>query len=367
MSKQAKEYNKRINVFNDTIKYFRQDSAYNNSNIYNIIDIQILLKEIQNLKLSISKKKTITIYCQTTNEAIVDLSDNGLCVALNFANRYTPGGGVTKGSVAQEEDLCRTSSLYLSLLNGKYPFNWKQNLKFTEHVEFIKDDSYNSLKHIIKTSIITAAAPDLKRSRYIFSDDDIAKINMIEQTQNKLEAQIMLQDIENYKMPRHKSFDDLREFIRVANKNKLDDEIFNPFKNMIKCIAKIPIYYNNSKGDKSDKRYDYLILGAIGLGAFKLNPYIEKLMLVAEQLDMTYDEKIATLFFHAIIEDNVFTKYKEIRFAIPQLIIEDTNYNTFVRIFSKLYTKYITNNLDLNLYIPYRHNFLENIITNNTY
>ena len=36
-------------------------------------------------------------------------------LVLNLANPVNPGGGVRRGSKAQEEDLCRKSSLLLSL------------------------------------------------------------------------------------------------------------------------------------------------------------------------------------------------------------------------------------------------------------
>ena len=36
-------------------------------------------------------------------------------LVLNLANPVNPGGGVRKGTKAQEEDLCRKSSLFLSL------------------------------------------------------------------------------------------------------------------------------------------------------------------------------------------------------------------------------------------------------------
>ena len=40
----------------------------------------------------------------------------GAKVALNFANGLHPGGGFLRGSLAQEEVLCRSSALYLTLV-----------------------------------------------------------------------------------------------------------------------------------------------------------------------------------------------------------------------------------------------------------
>jgi uncharacterized protein (TIGR02452 family) len=53
---------------------------------------------------------------QTTLEAACGLVNKGLNVlALNFANGVNPGGGFLHGARAQEEVLCRSSVLYLTL------------------------------------------------------------------------------------------------------------------------------------------------------------------------------------------------------------------------------------------------------------
>lgn len=55
----------------------------------------------------ISKKRTL--------EAASTYTGKRVCV-LNFASATNPGGGVTRGSSAQEEAICRCSTLYFSLI-----------------------------------------------------------------------------------------------------------------------------------------------------------------------------------------------------------------------------------------------------------
>lgn len=51
-------------------------------------------------------------------------------LVLNLANPVNPGGGVRHGSKAQEEDLCRKSSLLLSLESSKASAYYKYNKSF---------------------------------------------------------------------------------------------------------------------------------------------------------------------------------------------------------------------------------------------
>lgn len=52
----------------------------------------------------------------TTQVAAHQFAHEGPLVVLNFASARNPGGGFLGGAKAQEEDLCRCSGLYRTLL-----------------------------------------------------------------------------------------------------------------------------------------------------------------------------------------------------------------------------------------------------------
>ena len=97
---------------------------------------------------------------------------------LNFASATNPGGGVTHGSSAQEESLCRCSTLYPTLTQSAM---WKQyyfvnrtdkNVLHTDaciyspNVIIFKDDSYIPkmlpTKEWVSVDVISCAAPNLR-------------------------------------------------------------------------------------------------------------------------------------------------------------------------------------------------------------
>lgn len=100
----------------------------------------------------------------------------GKTAVLNFASATTPGGGVVKGANAQEECLCRCSTLY-SILNDKRcwdefyaPHREKLNALHNDDIIWVPDvivfktDDYDMLPEAEwkSISVITCAAPNLR-------------------------------------------------------------------------------------------------------------------------------------------------------------------------------------------------------------
>ncbi len=68
--------------------------------------------------LTLFSETYVQVSNETTLQAAKRLVDRGKRpLALNFANGIHPGGGFLNGSKAQEEVLCRSSALYLTLIN----------------------------------------------------------------------------------------------------------------------------------------------------------------------------------------------------------------------------------------------------------
>lgn len=93
-------------------------------------------------------------------------------LVLNLANPVHIGGGVRRGAKAQEEDLCRQSTLLLSIESGNaagyYRYNRSLHTRrgsdaiiITPDVEVFKDSDYNYLEHSTVVSVMTCAAPIL--------------------------------------------------------------------------------------------------------------------------------------------------------------------------------------------------------------
>ncbi len=130
-------------------------------------------------QIVVSKKRTF--------EAAADYARAGLktCV-LNFANSFCPGGGVIHGARAQEECLCRVSTLYDAISSDQAfrafyaPHRKEQNslanddVIFTPNVVVFKSDTDAPTllpqDEWFCADVLTCAAPDLYDS-FDISDD----------------------------------------------------------------------------------------------------------------------------------------------------------------------------------------------------
>ena len=88
-------------------------------------------------------------------------------VSLNFASATHPGGGFLSGARAQEEYLCRSSSLYLALKDlpmygyhrAKGDHLYSDAMIYSPDVPVFRDDEHALLSSPYLASFITSAAP----------------------------------------------------------------------------------------------------------------------------------------------------------------------------------------------------------------
>ena len=143
-----------------------------------------------------SKSTNITVTSNRTFQAAQQIkkrhSEKRVTV-LNFASATSPGGGVTSGSSAQEESLCRCSTLYpllitKSLRDKYYGYNKKNRNAlhtdaciYTPTVKIIKSDVDHPERlpesEWTDVDVITCAAPDLGYVESI-SDEDLLQIHL---------------------------------------------------------------------------------------------------------------------------------------------------------------------------------------------
>jgi len=104
-------------------------------------------------------------------------------LVLNFANPVNIGGGVYKGARAQEEDLCRRSSLLRSLETPHslryYSYNRKLHthmgsdaMIFSPEVEIFRDEHGELMDETVIVAVLTCAAPMITYSMEGMSESE---------------------------------------------------------------------------------------------------------------------------------------------------------------------------------------------------
>ena len=220
-----------------------------------------------------------TIKCEVPNIEVVEDTTfhcarsyvNGLdkVAVLNFANAYTPGGGVASGAMAQEECLCRSSNLYASLsiyylLKNYYQANSKNTgpmgtdaVIYSPGVTVFKSDDPvpEELEHWFRVDVLTCAAP-------YFDPDKRKPVTM-----DKLEQVF---------------HDRIKNILEVAGANDVD----------------------------------VLILGAFGCGAFNNPPQL-----------------VAEVFRRLLVRSGYGRWFRKVVFAIKKNDAQNTNLKAFQEVF----------------------------------
>ena len=144
----------------------------------------LLKKDISHLKRD--KICTIKIINSDSYEAARDL-DNPY--VMNFANAHNPGGGFKLGANAQEEALCRCSTLYASISSEKasemYHYNNTHFSKvesdymlLSEDVLVFRNATLELLEEPFTVSVITVPAPN-RRGAALFASSKLIEETMI--------------------------------------------------------------------------------------------------------------------------------------------------------------------------------------------
>ena len=184
-SKQAE----RVEIFQDTMAWIQTDptlaasveEAKKNTKVY-------YEDEYPQFDMSNARNEQITVTKDRSYQAAMRLAKEnpGKKIAvMNFANAFHPGGGVTKGASAQEECLCRCSTLYAllyrrSLRDTYYKHHHDLNtskasdaLIYTEGVVICKTDDDHPQRmdqeDWVKVDVITIAAPDLRAKSNMYA------------------------------------------------------------------------------------------------------------------------------------------------------------------------------------------------------
>lgn len=176
-----------IEVFEDTIKWYYSNPKLSES-VADSIKGTKLYMENDNPSIPETKKyeqTEIVVTKSRTFEAAMRLQKeqpNMRIAVHNFASATNPGGGVTSGSRAQEECLCRCSTLYPTLKtwdlwNNYYMFhrnNWNvcytDACIYTPDIKIIKTDTDIAVRMSEESwctvDVLTCAAPNLRTRPY---------------------------------------------------------------------------------------------------------------------------------------------------------------------------------------------------------
>ena len=275
-----------VNIFEHTMDWIKSEQKLSEAMQYSVENTKLYKAEnYPVLPEYTPQETTISVSGNKSFEAAVRLRKKfpeARIAVHNFASATNPGGGVTHGSRAQEESLCRCSTLYpcltrKDLWSDYYIFHRNRNdVRYTDaciyspDILIIKndDDLPEPLpeSEFCKVDILTCAAPNLRPKPY----------NRMNPGKG---SSIQLTDRELAELHRSRA----RHLLTIAAAHH--DEV--------------------------------LILGAFGCGAFQNNPRV-----------------VAQVYREVLNEKEFKNRFLHIEFAVFHTPRETKNFEAFQRVFS---------------------------------
>ena len=181
-----------IEIANKNLQYFKQ-GGYNNVSFNKDIYTAKLytpqtLQSIPIKCISNGLDAKVTVYNQDTCECAKRFIGQGSTCILNFASAKNVGGGFLNGSKAQEECICRLSTLYASIDSQKakeyYEYNransytmptYSDYTIYSPCVQVFRDTNHNLLSEPYTISAITSPAVNLHKASNL-SQQQIDKV-----------------------------------------------------------------------------------------------------------------------------------------------------------------------------------------------
>ena len=165
-----------VAVFEDTRKQSKSVKARAIVNVMGIDDDATLVGLAKEQKIEFVKCGTV----KAGRDLVKNKAEFDKVAILNFADALVPGGLVLYGAPTQEENICRCSNLYETLLECPVYYNlnrqngtdiYLDNMIYSENVTVFKDDeTYENVEPMLM-DVITCPAPSMH-----LSDDMAEKI-----------------------------------------------------------------------------------------------------------------------------------------------------------------------------------------------
>ena len=181
----------RVQSFKNTRDLYMNDKALVKAIKETKKNTKLYLEDFSSNIRDVKEESKIVFERLTSLDASKKYYSDGKLALLNFASGTHPGGGVLTGSSAQEESICRASTLYKclnvecgNLYDLFYGYHKNKGNIYSDRiiyspniVVFKNDDKENTLldkKEWFKINVISSAAPNLKEE--MISDDDLFNI-----------------------------------------------------------------------------------------------------------------------------------------------------------------------------------------------